>query len=973
MSARFAQSLMLTAAVAAALPVPAAATDPATATSGHPAPKAPPGSVRIFPSNVKAVPQDRPLLDVRVATARDFTRLELHWLKPAALSVRRDGRHLILGFDRAADPDLSRLRVSPPAHVASAETRTGPRGGLELVLLLAEGSDAKVGRADGVVYVNLFKGQPPAEASVETRTAAVPSTGVVPVQAVPGAGLSLRFPFTAPVGAAVFRRGEAMWIVFDADAGLDLAKLPRSARVGGMTTVRGPGFTALRLSAPAAVGAEASAENGVWTVSLGPEKPRPLPVAVKADRDDGPLGLSAALAGATAVRWIADPVVGDRFAVVTALAPAKGVPVRRDFVEISLLPSAHGLALESRADDLIVKADTDVVRIYRPQGLALSGGPARSVAPADLPARAAMPAAIDPRWAERGDASFMERQSALLAAAAAEAAAGPGAPTAARLGLARFLIGSELVHEGQGVLAQLRRKSPEAANDPDFRGLQGAARAMIGRGKEAESDFASPVLAGDPSSSLWRGLLASQEGDHARALTQFARGDSGLHLFPPKLRARFTRAHAESALAMGDVPRASAALAKAGPGLPHPESLAVSLVQAKITEASGDARGALKIYEIVARSGSGAAGAEAELRATRLKHAMGALNAPAAAKIYHALRWRWRGDETELETLRTLGDLYLRAGQPREALSVLHAAGPRLPGSPAGMALQVEMMAVFRRLFLEGGADGMQPVQALALFYDFRDLTPVGADGDLMTRKLAQRLIAVDLLPQAADLLKHQAEQRLDGVARAQVATDLALVYLMDRRPEQALGAIATSRTTILPSALNLERRIVEARALTMLGRLDHALEIIGRDGSPDALAVKADIYWGQGNWPVAGAAYERALAGSGGGPLTGADESRLLKAAVAYSLAGDGGALGRLRGRFSGQVASARQPEALRIALAGLSEDGLNAKDLTRVVSETDAFAGWVGEMKRRFRAKPGPAPATQQQAQAPAPAAAG
>lgn len=102
----------------------------------------------------------------------------------------------------------------------------------------------------------------------------------------------------------------------------------------------------------------------------------------------------------------------------------------------------------------------------------------------------------------------------------------------------------------------------------------------------------------------------------------------------------------------------------AGSGVPHPDSLALNLVRAKVAEASGDSAGALKIYEIVARTGQGAVGAEAELRATRLKHALGQLDAPAAAKIYHALRWRWRGDDTELETLRTLGACISPPGGP---------------------------------------------------------------------------------------------------------------------------------------------------------------------------------------------------------------------------------------------------------------------------------------------------------------------
>jgi tetratricopeptide (TPR) repeat protein len=508
-----------------------------------------------------------------------------------------------------------------------------------------------------------------------------------------------------------------------------------------------------------------------------------------------------------------------------------------------------------------------------------------------------MPAVIDLAWGKLGPDGFLARQDAVVKAAAAEASENNG--TAARLGLARFLIGSELTHEGLGVLEALRRQEPAVLNDPDFRGLRGAARAAIGRDKEAEADFMSPVLAHDASSALWRGLLAAQEGDHARAMKQLAEGAEALRLFGPKLRARFVRAEAESAIAMGQADVAVAAQAKAGE-VSGQDALVLALTRGRLLELGGDNANALKIYAAVANAGQGGLAAEAELRLTRLKNATGALDYAAAADAYNALRWRWRGDEVELEVLRTLGELYLRGGRHREALTVLHAAGPRLPGSPTGVAIQNEMAAVFRRLFLDGEADGMEPVQALALFSDFRDLTPVGADGDLMTRKMAQRLIAVDLLPQAAELLHHQAMQRLDGVARAQVATDLALVHLMDRDPEAALRAIAESRTTVLPSALNLERRLIQARALVALGRLDHAMEILGDDRSTEAQNVRAEIHWGQGAWPAAGAAFERSLPARASG-LSAAEESRLLKAAVAYSLAGDNAGLSRLRTRFGG------------------------------------------------------------------------
>jgi predicted negative regulator of RcsB-dependent stress response len=64
-----------------------------------------------------------------------------------------------------------------------------------------------------------------------------------------------------------------------------------------------------------------------------------------------------------------------------------------------------------------------------------------------------------------------------------------------------------------------------------------------------------------------------------------------------------------------------------------------------------------------------------------------------------------------------------------------------------------------------------------------------------MIRHLTDRLVSVDLLDQATELLQHQVDHRLQGAARAQVAARLAVIYLMNRKPEKAL---ATLRSRLL-------------------------------------------------------------------------------------------------------------------------------------------------------------------------------
>ena len=68
-----------------------------------------------------------------------------------------------------------------------------------------------------------------------------------------------------------------------------------------------------------------------------------------------------------------------------------------------------------------------------------------------------------------------------------------------------------------------------------------------------------------------------------------------------------------------------------------------------------------------------------------------------------------------------------------------------------------------------------------------------------MIRRMADRLVAVDLLGPAANLLAYQVDKRLDGVAKAQVATRLAAIYLMDHKPQAAVDVLHDSQISGLP------------------------------------------------------------------------------------------------------------------------------------------------------------------------------
>jgi tetratricopeptide (TPR) repeat protein len=924
----------------------------------------------LAPSTYAAPPPvaARGALDVRVAQAADFSRVEFHWSGGARMVSHREGQTLVLRFSRDANPDLSALKIAPPRWVKSSEARH-VNGVLEIVLNLTDDADARLGNADGVDFVNIFArpGAPPASQTVAAapvgRPNPMPAGGVVKVEFErQDQQITLAFNWAAPAGVAVFRRGEAVWIVFDTPARLDIGKLPSSSiRYSKIQAFKGPDYTALRIVTQTGTPYVAEGQGGLWKISLGAGS-QESPDVIKVARDESvqPATLSAAVSGVTKAVWVDDPAVGDKMIVAPALAPSKGLPSRRDYVEMALLQSVQGLAIETYASDLLVQASGDLLRIGRPKGLVLSPVSASTPpeeAAAGAPQPMSMPALIDlDNWPKTGSGGFLARYNALQnAIAAAPEGDGKESDTGARMALARFLVGSQMSFEAIGVLNAAGRKHQTLLGDAEFRGLRGVAKVLAGRLTEADADFSSPVLSDDPSSALWRGYISAKQGQWADARAKFSGGGRALDLFPPLWRARFLHAEAQAALGVGDLTGAMQFVTKAlaQPKVPVEDQLDIRLTQARIFEAKGEKVRARRMFEAISRAPIDRIAAPALLHATQLGYAKGQISAAKAAETLNQLRYRWRGDGVELEVIRALGKLFIDQGRYREALEVLRSAGRQLPDRPEALALQNDLSNTFRQLFLQGLADGMQPVQAVGLFYDFQDLTPIGADGDQMVRNLVRRLVDVDLLDDAAKLLKYQVDNRLNGVPKAQVATDLAWIYLMNKKPEDALATINDTRTTILPPALNAERRLATARALMSLGRYDDAQELIEKDNSRDGQEIRAEIAWKQHTWPTAGALYERALGDrfKAPGALTPGDEARLLRSAVAYSLADDDKSLARLRQRWSGFVDSAGNPDGLRVALQGLSVESLSASDFSRVTADNEAFNGWIGRMKDKFR----------------------
>jgi hypothetical protein len=221
-----------------------------------------------------------------------------------------------------------------------------------------------------------------------------------------------------------------------------------------------------------------------------------------------------------------------------------------------------------------------------------------------------------------------------------------------------------------------------------------------------------------------------------------------------------------------------------------------------------------------------------------------------------------------------------------------------------------------------------------------------------MIRRLAERLVSVDLLDQAIELLQYQVDNRLQGAARAQVATRLAVIQLMNHKPAEAQAVLRATRTADLANEIRVPRLMIEARALSDLGRHDFALEVIAGLEGRETLRLRADIYWAARQWQKA-AEHIELLYGDrwkSFEPLTEAERADMLRAGVAYSLADDKIGISRLRDKYAAKMAQGPDGRAFDVVTGGLGPSSLEFREVARIVASADTLQGFLRELKARY-----------------------
>jgi hypothetical protein len=713
-------------------------------------------------------------------------------------------------------------------------------------------------------------------------------------------GAVLKFGFPKATGLAVFTRGDSLWLVFDRPGPVDIAGLVKSApALTGLSRVETPYATALRIPSlerlgSAQMGAEVSGDGRTWQITLGRGRNLRPGKVIDQRRESLANGGASLLLQATKpgpVVTLNDPDAGDALSVIPVTSAGAGIADGAAWPDFRVLPSFQGVVVVPISDRTRVEALPNGVVVTTdgepgsppspvvPQPMAetepppADAGAPSTVAAAPEPvsegtapassASTAVPVTVEgifdlPRWRRTGEAGFAEDEAALVDAI--DEAPERDKPQA-RLALAQFHFAHGRYTEAIDDLALLDKLADDG--NKDVLTLRGVAQALMDREGDALDDLNRPELADVPEAAMFRGYVAARQHDWPAAAAAFGGLLPSLDDYPKTARMLVRRAGAEALIRTGNAVGGKAFLDPMRLDMPTAEDQAyydylTGLQQA----ANADKEPAIKTWSALAESPVDEVRARSQFDLTELQLAEKKIDARQAAKQLEALRFVWRGTDFEFDLLDRLGALYIESDQPRKGLTTLRQAATNFPKNPKARHAAEEMAQAFHQLYLGNKADKLPPLTAVALYDEFRELTPSGPDGDKMVTALADRLVKVDLLDGAAKLLENQIAKRLTGLDKAKAGTRLAAIRLLDGKPDLALEAIKDSEVPDIPPDITAQRRRLQGRALFETGDTLKGMALIRDDNSLDGLWLKADLAWRMREWPAAATALENLVAG---------------------------------------------------------------------------------------------------------------
>jgi len=614
-----------------------------------------------------------------------------------------------------------------------------------------------------------------------------------------------------------------------------------------------------------------------------------------------------AIDGAKDIFSFEDPVIGDVINVIPIHQSDTGIDVKRSYVDFEILKTAQGIAIKKISDNVKVSVEKDNINIFSSNKLNISSELYTEIIDrtknkfirrirtklSDLKDSSFLPfmQALKEKEATEGNEKLYtsdlkfedikkELFDRLLAISTEEWVKASLAKTdkekkkiiakfekdksKARLEIAKFYFAFENYAEALGVIEDIRALDYEFAKESqEVDIISAASKYLINRYFESTEEFSKLIEESKYDNNsldeflLWHWAGVFQQNKYVLKNTSFEIPVSYSDVYPkfmkyyPKdLVFKLGLLVIEDYIIKNDVDKAADIFSILSSDPPDHMKNNLAYYQAVIAEMKDDFDSAERIWEKLSLEVEDRKNrARSTFALTKLRLLHGKISVDEAVTIFNSLSIVWRGDNFEFDLLNLIGQLYIKDGRYMEGLKAWHILVKSFPRSKKSIYVAGKMKKYFVELFDKGEAYKLEPFDALSLFFEFRELTPVGKKGDRMIRKLVKHFIDADLLDNATALLHHQVKFRTSGVEQVKLAVKLAKLHLINKKPLLAIEAVDFINDDSIDEKYVKQAKYIIGKSHVMLNNYKDTLELLDEDFTKKAQDLRLDLFAKKKNW----------------------------------------------------------------------------------------------------------------------------
>lgn len=760
---------------------------------------------------------------------------------------------------------------------------------------------------------------------------------------------SLSFPWNVQTNIAVFERGKYLWIIFDHSQKTNIEEIQKTA--GDLATdifqFPHPTATIIRMTPRDKLNTLIRREGLLWIVDISrgelPNQLKDMPLFTQYDSlKNAYLFVPTSTAG-NIIPTI-DPEVGDVIMVAPTSDIGTGFSEPYQYPEFEILKSQQGLAIVNDAPDIMINRGNSGLTLkaagrslhitpdleLQKRHKLLSKNADNSKFNIHLP-----PNLLNQNFNDTVDAL---KQDIIKA--------DPQDKNKATLELVKYYIAKGLGTNALKLLNEIKEKEAPEVKTEIFHALSGVANFLARRYPEAIKEFEYGELPQIDEAVFWRTLASSAlEYKKENNIILFSY-ISLIRDYPQELRDRIAVIGAQTAINSNDDISAQNfidVLKTSNDSLIDRTPVINYLYAQKLT-IQGYPLNAAKEFRNISRSPSMLYSSLARYETATLGQKLNLVSVKDAIGELEKLRFAWNEKKFRFALLNTLANLYVKNKDYYNALNTIRDALP-LTDEEGKTAIKKKMVSWFEDVFVHNQADEMSPFKSLALYQDYEWLAPQSQYYNAIVTKLADRLVAVDLLGRAAEILNNQLKQKqLTDEERGKIGTRLALISLFDNNSPAAIEILDTTEYPDLSETLQSHRRVIRARALANAGETKEALRLLKDDMGKNAILLKSELYWNSGMWEEASDTLQYLIEKPvPGKPLSLEQIGYILDWATALKQAKKEAVLVRVRNKFLPYFEKTKYYSAFSVLTNHLETNKIDLKAINKAVNDIQAFSNFA------------------------------